>query len=503
MNPPSAPNPAPAPAPPDRTVSWGWILGTSLGLVLVLFALRLAGPSNLTDNDQERPAAYALDALVNGHWAVQYDWTGDIASKPPLYTWLVAGTSWLAGGANRFTLYLPCALSMLGATLLVAREVFRTVGSRAALLTGIFLLANPLSAKLVALARTDATFTFCVTLTAMLALGAWRRMLAGQPQAGWYPTWFAATLATLTKGPLGALLGLSGLLAYGVERRRGIRSPWTPVHLAGLALLLLLAGGWFLLAYRAAGDALVAKMIRSELVGHAVNREGAPPGLGLILVPAYFLSRFAPWSLLAFWGAWEAMRRPDARPEVRLLQRFATAWLLAGVVVFGLASHQRGDLVAPLMPAGAVLAAIPAARWLAPWTVRRLLSTAIAVSLALAIGVHVQHRLHRRAVYHESHGLQLLAEAFLRSGGDPTRLVHVDAPFALQFHLGTMLRALTVEQAAERLRQDPTLAVAVRDRGALARALGDRAEQLQTLVAWPLTEATNGVGVDIVGLRNR
>ncbi len=75
---------------PSARLARAWVLG----LGLVLFGVRLAGPPDLTDNDQERPSAYVLDVVQNGNWCVQRDAYGEIASKPPL-TWL-AGLSTLA-----------------------------------------------------------------------------------------------------------------------------------------------------------------------------------------------------------------------------------------------------------------------------------------------------------------------------------------------------------------------------------------------------------------------
>jgi 4-amino-4-deoxy-L-arabinose transferase-like glycosyltransferase len=57
-------------------------------LALLLFVLRLAAPENLLDQDQIRPATYVLDILKNGNWLCQRDLTGEITSKPPLYTWV-------------------------------------------------------------------------------------------------------------------------------------------------------------------------------------------------------------------------------------------------------------------------------------------------------------------------------------------------------------------------------------------------------------------------------
>ena len=470
-------------APRNGDPSILFILGSLVALAALLFGLRLGGPPNLTDNDQERPAAYVLDALVNGHWAVQRDWTGDIASKPPLYTWLAAGLSAAVGRASLATLYLPCALALLGAAMLVALLAHRQLGPRAAWLAGIFLLANPLAAKLVALARTDAVFTFTVTLTAWLAFRAWEK------GHGWTAAWLAAAAATLTKGPVGVVLGFSGLAAWVLERRHGTRSPSTIAHWGGLALWLAVCGGWFFLAWSATGDALIDKQLRSELVDHALGARRSLPGAGLLLTPAYFLTRFQPCSLLAFWGLGEALRRPEGDPGARRLQRFAAFWLLSGLVLFGLAAHQRGDLIAPLMPAGAILAAIPAARWTGAWTTRRFVVVTGASAVLLALGMQAQHAWRRLPVFEQSQGVAAMARGFLDRGGDARQIAHVDTPYALQFHLGTMQSVVTYAEAAALLGRGERRYVALTNRAALLQAFGPESSRLHLVAEWPAGEA--------------
>ncbi len=474
----TAGDPPRSPAASARAIPVRILVGL-LVYTAVLFALRLGGPSNLTDNDQERPASYVLDALVNGNWVVQRDWTGDITSKPPAYTWLAALTSLVSGGPSLAALYLPCALALFGSAALIAWEAFRHLGPRAALLSGVFLLANPLSAKLVALARTDPLFTFTVTLTAVLAFRAWK---AG---SGWTGAWLAAALATLTKGPLGLFLGFAGLLAWFWERRRGARSPLGRGHSTGFLLWVLICGGWFFLAWMSAGDALVRKMLGAELVQHALGEPGTLPGTGLVLAPAYYLSRFIPWSLLSLAGLWMAFRRPESDNTARQLQRFAASWLIVGLVVFGLAGHQRGDLIAPLMPAGALLAAIPTARWTAAWTWPRLAATCALVALAIGVAAQIQHTGRNAHVFRETAALSRVPADFVRNGGNPDTLRHTDSPYALQFFFGTMHPALSWEDAARHLRAVPGSSVAVADRAALERVLGSEASRLRRLVTWP------------------
>lgn len=470
-------------------------------LAFFLLGVRLVGPSNLTDNDQERPASYVLDALRHGHWFVQTDWTGDIASKPPLYTWLAAGISALTGTHSLATLYLPCTLGLLGAALLAAAVTRLVAGPRAAWMAGFFVLMNPLSAKLVALARTDAVFTGMVSLTAVCAFRAWRTGLDAPVRAGrwWILAWGAAGLATLTKGPLGLWLGFAGLLAAWPERRRGTPGPVHRAHALGFLLWLGLCGGWFLLAWREAGEPLIQKMIHRELVGHALSREGPRPGLGLVVVPAYLLGRFAPWSLITVWAAVRVFRRPSASDAARMLERFCTAWLLVGLGTLGLASHQRGDLVAPLIPPAAILAALTLEAHLRLLAPMRLLTLSLVAAVVFSLGLEYQRTGRHREMWEETAGMSRLAHRFRELGGQPSALVHTDTPYALQWELGTMHLSVDWPSAATHLRQGGSHAVAATATGLplLLRELGKDAARLRTLARWPEAGEPR---VSIVGL---
>src|SRR5215217_1115770 len=96
-------HPLPAAATATARSSLVWFI---IGLVgAALFVIRVASPSNLLDQDQERPASYVLDVVKNNNWICQRDLFGEITSKPPLYTWLCAVFSNLTGGVNLFSLY--------------------------------------------------------------------------------------------------------------------------------------------------------------------------------------------------------------------------------------------------------------------------------------------------------------------------------------------------------------------------------------------------------------
>src|SRR5262245_50635727 len=177
--------PGPFAAPP-------WLAPVALvGLPAVLFTLRLVGPSNLLDQDQERPATYVLDVLKNGNWICQRDLTGDITSKPPFYTWLSAIAALVVGRVNLFALYLHGALAATGIALLLLRSGGRHFGRRAGIFAAIAILLTSAGMKEFGLARTDGVFAFTVTLAALLAYQAWTE------GRGWTWFWVASAVATL------------------------------------------------------------------------------------------------------------------------------------------------------------------------------------------------------------------------------------------------------------------------------------------------------------------
>jgi 4-amino-4-deoxy-L-arabinose transferase-like glycosyltransferase len=445
----------------------------------VLFLIRATGPSNLMDNDQERPASYVMDAVLHGNWACQTDWTGDIMSKPPLFTWIAALATLPVGHGNLVSLYAPCFVAILLTVGLLFGFGRRCFSLSAGFLAGLFYLASPAGVKHIALARTDAVFAAAVALTALMGYRAWR---AGR---GWSWFWLAAALATLTKGPLGLVLGAMGLLAALWERYSGgpTRGPagspaaagrfWL-AQLTGLLLFILITGGWFWLAYRHSGQAFIDKVIGRELVGHMVSDEHGTFGIGFVKAPLYWLSRFLPWSLLAGIGLWRVARRPASDPAERRFERFLFCWILGGLLLFSLAKHQRGDLPLPLFAPAALLAGREVADWLRSWHPRQLVRRSLVATVAaLALYTVYLHTVYARTwEVRQSEGLELFARELACDSSLPP-LLHVDSPYALQFHLNTMNRAVGFEAAAAALIADQPCAVAVSDARRLREAVGE------------------------------
>lgn len=460
--------PPPAePEPPAAVATRAWLLLLALGAAL--FGLRLAAPADLTDNDQERPASYVLDAVQNGHWLIQRDAYDDIASKPPLLTWLAGLATCLAGRLSRFTLYLPGAAGIVGTALLIQAGARAHFGTLAGLLGALSLLFSPYGFKHVVLARNDALFAFTVSLAALAACRAW---LTGR---GWTWFWLAAAAATLTKGPLGVLLAAGGLLAAAWERREAEpRSPGGRIW-PGALLWLTLVGGWFVLAWLSAGDDLIRKQLGRELAGHLTGAEagGKHPFSDPFHSALYFLSRYAPWSLAACAGCWRVWRRPAASAVERRFERFLVCWFALGLLVFTLAPHKRPDLLLPIIPAAALLAGRELAGWLGRFHPRRVWRGAALGSVAV-LGVLAVARPQGRDTAGEvatTRAMRELAEWWAQSGPRDLPLTFVEHTLTVQFYLNRHQLVVTPAQAAQLLAGDAACALVTRDLAAVRQHL--------------------------------
>ncbi len=415
---------------------------------LCLFTVRITAPPDLRDNDQERPVAYIMDVVQNGNWFCQRDYNNVVASKPPLYTWLAALATFPFERINRFSIYIPCGLSILGVAVLLFRCGRALGGQACGLMAALVYLLSGSALKQVCLARTDPVFSLTVACASVLAYLAWVR------GRGWTLFWLAAAAATLAKGPLGLLLGAGGLCAWFWERRSGGQAALRGNHATGIVLFFLITGAWFVLALSSCGQDLIDKLIFQELVGHAVKSgKGKLPGQGFYKPTFYLLTRFLPWSIFACIGFWRIFRRPEECPDKRRMERFAACHVLFGLGLFSLAAHQRSDLIFPLLPAAALIAGRELARILPflhrPRALARL-SVAIAVLLLLA-AVFYQFFFVKKYDIQETLAIRRLARTIERELGPEAPLQHVNACYTLQFYLNSLHRFITREEAARLL----------------------------------------------------
>jgi 4-amino-4-deoxy-L-arabinose transferase-like glycosyltransferase len=470
------------------------VFAATAGLAAIMFTIRLAAPPNLLEQDQERPAAYVLDAIKNGNWLCQRDPWGAVTSKPPVWTWLSALTALAQGHVSLFSLYFPGAVAALGTASLVLAVGRRVFGAHAGFVAAIASVLHISGFKAMGLARTDAVFAFTVTVTAFLAFRSWT--LGG----GWTWFWLAAALSTLTKGPLGLVFAACGLLACVWERRSGTPAPLRGSHRVGIALFLALTAGWLALSVWELGRPVVSRIIVSELVGHSIGeRTQVTPLWG----PSWhFLFRMYPWSAFTLYGLWRIWKHPACAPGTRRFERFLLCWFLGGLLILTLASHHRADLLWPLLPAAALIAGREVVRLTRGWNRRVATGLLATLVIAMVAGHAITYFVinPQRPFVRQTVAVRELAARIESLAGSESPLTHVDDPVGLQFYLNVFRPTVSRERAAALLRGTTAAFVAVNDLAALAAVRRPDDPPLFTVLEAP---PASGLPTRIVGNRPR
>ncbi len=216
----------------------------ALCIVCLLSLFLFLGDTLFNTRGEPREAIVAYSMIEHGNWILPVNNGDEIAFKPPLLHWLIAGISTLAGGVNELTSRLPSALALSLMTLGVYAFYARRRGVTLALLTAGITLANFEVHRAGMACRVDMLLA-ALMVGALLAMYRWtERHERGIPLLAW----LCLSGAALTKGPVGVLLPCAVVGVYLLMRGRGFwYATWRLSLLAAFSLLPLF--GWYALAF--------------------------------------------------------------------------------------------------------------------------------------------------------------------------------------------------------------------------------------------------------------
>ncbi len=329
-------------------------------------------------NDDARFPMLARDILTHGHWLLPALPNGEPhLFKPPLLAWLIALISWPFGGVTVLTAVLPSVLSAIGVVLLtcrLGRETFSAVaGVTAALMlvtmAGVFSLAQSALPDMVQLVGIMCALAAYVTFD---RTGARAWLVAFYGLVG---------VASLSKGVPGLLplliVGLDTLITRGAGAVRRLVSAW------GIALLLIVAVPWWIVAGRTGGHEFVSHVAVEDQILWYFHR----PHWDWAVVTEPFRAVFAitlPWGL-ALPASLLRLRR-EADPGARRWLCFLVIWLSTVFVVTAISGQQRERYYLPVSAPAALLVA----RWYTTLHLRRQAAVFTVAWLAvIAVGAVV------------------------------------------------------------------------------------------------------------------
>jgi len=271
-------------------------------IVILALVLNLAGNdrTGLWDRDEPRYAVCVREMRARGDWVFP-TFNGEPRFHKPILIYWLMGLGTALGGDNPFGARLVSAFAGAATVLgvwVLGRKMFGPRGGR---LAGLILATAPIVVAESKLATTDATLALWLFGCQYCLWELGRR--PSRVAAGLF--WSCLSLATLTKGPVGAaLIASSSLLAWwwGWPASAWKRLHWR-VGLAGFVLLTL---PWYLAISISSGGEFIRFAVGRQIVHRVASDMEAHGGF-----PGYYplvsALVFYPWSALipaALAGAW-------------------------------------------------------------------------------------------------------------------------------------------------------------------------------------------------------
>ena len=362
-------------------------------LIIRLFSL---GAYPLTDTTEARYGEIVRKMVELGDWVtLWFDYGTPFWGKPPLAFWLSAISAKVLG-LSEFALRLPSFLLGLGMLGLVGGIARRPSGDNLALIAILVLASSSLFFVASGAVLTDTTLAFSVTLS-MVAF--WRGVVDPQLGAvGWRYLLFAALgLGLLSKGPVALILSSAPIFAWAVLRGRLWQSlhalPWA----GGLALMLLIALPWYLLAeqrtpgfldYFLAGE----NFRRFTDPAWSGDRYGSVHTRPWGYIWLLWLLATAPWSIKLPFIAVKCWRQrhttaPPESPGDSGWRTYLLCFALAPGLFFTFAGSVLWTYVLPGLPALALLIADRSFAQCSILELRRLAGIAVVLPLLFALAL--------------------------------------------------------------------------------------------------------------------
>jgi len=298
-------------------------LNHSVKALIVLLALLLPtllvslGARPVYKIQEVRIAETAREMIASGDWGVPH-YNGELRlQKPPLPYWLTA-VSYEVGGINETTSRLPAVLFGLLTTLLLFAWVKREANIKAAANTALVLAASYIGIRYFRSGEADAILLFFISAACVLGYYVFQHRASRGHQALFG---LALGLGFLSKGPAALAIPLLTLLAYGLLEKR-LTSFKKCFSLAGIALLLVTAFGWYAWLVWQLPDA-VHYFVTKQVDETFVSGTHAKPAWWYL---AHLFEFFAPWGFLLIPAGWSAYRYRSTIPMPGYV-KFAWIWL--------------------------------------------------------------------------------------------------------------------------------------------------------------------------------
>lgn len=309
------------------------------------------GETLFNSKGEPREAIVAVSMLKYGDWILPQNFGGDIPFKPPFMAWIIAGLAWLFNGGevNEYLSRLPSALA---AVAMVAGGYFWAKKARGTRFAMIFSFVTITSVEVFRAAwacRLDMVLTACMVGAIYVLYDLTERQ--GRFRAlRWLAAVALLTCATLTKGPVGALLPCFVIGVYRLLRHRRF-FPTLGAMLLLVVASLAVPALWYYAAYLRGGDGFLDLMLEENigrLTGNMSYESHVNPWYYNFITLAAGL---CPWTLLmlfCLFGLKRFLREPRTPLTPAALLSLTAAVIIVGF--YCIPASKRSVYLLPAYP---------------------------------------------------------------------------------------------------------------------------------------------------------
>ena len=318
-------------------------------LLLAVMILPWLGETLFYSKGEPREAIQAVSCLKYGDWLLPLSYGSDLPYKPPFLGWCIAVFSWLFNGGevNEYLSRLPSALALI----LMCWAIFRWAGKWRGERFGFICAMVTATTFEVFRAGTNCRVDMILTaamVSAMLMMYDLHEMRNCRDKAlRWLAVIILLSIATLTKGPVGALLPCFIMGVYALLR--GDRFfPTLGIYLGVAVASLLIPALWYYAAYLEGGPRFTDLMIEENfgrLLGKMSYESHVNPWWYNIMSLAAGL---APWTLLLILACFDIRRY--RREAFKPMSLFSFVAVLVVVIFFTIPASKRSVYLLPAYP---------------------------------------------------------------------------------------------------------------------------------------------------------
>lgn len=293
-----------------------------------------------TPENEMRYLTIANEALRDGHF-FSFTLNGvPYADKPPLYIWIVMLCRWLTGSYQMIFLSIFSFVPAILITKIINNWMSEEMDADHRFTACLMLMTCGLFVGAAFVVRMD----MLMSLFILLSLRSFWRMYQNYTHKENVKFAIWTFLAIFTKGPLGLLIPVVGILTFLLLKKQ-MRFAEKCFGWRFWLILVVACGLWFTATYLEGGSAYINNLLFHQTVGRAVNSFHHNRPFYYYLISVFYV--WQPWALLMLGGMGVTLYR---RIYLTDLQRFFYAIVFSGIILLSLISGKLAIYLLPVFP---------------------------------------------------------------------------------------------------------------------------------------------------------